>query len=69
MHPAVHRLRHPDPAGAAHDPGDDLLSTLATTEVDGQRLTDDEIFAFLKLLFPAGADTTYLGLGSTLHHC
>src|SRR5947209_16637281 len=50
------------------DPGDDLLSTLATTEVDGERLTDEEIFNFLKLLFPAGADTTYLGLGSTLWH-
>jgi cytochrome P450 len=49
------------------DPGDDLLSTLATTEVEGQRLSDDEIFNFLRLLFPAGADTTYLGLGSTLH--
>lgn len=50
------------------EPGDDLLSTLATTEVEGQRLGDEEIFAFLKLLFPAGADTTYLGLGSTLLH-
>ena len=50
------------------DPGDDLLSTLATTEVEGERLTDEEIFNFLKLLFPAGADTTYLGLGSTLWH-
>jgi cytochrome P450 len=49
------------------DPGDDLLSTLATTEVDGERLTDEEIFDFLRLLFPAGADTTYLGLGNTLH--
>jgi cytochrome P450 len=49
------------------DPGDDLLSTLATTEVDGERLTDEEIFNFLRLLFPAGADTTYLGLGNTLH--
>ncbi len=49
------------------DPGDDLLSTLATTEVEGERLTDDEIMAFLKLLFPAGADTTYLNLGSTLY--
>jgi len=48
------------------DPGNDLVSTLATTEVDGARLTDDEIFNFLRLLFPAGADTTYLGLGSTL---
>ena len=51
-----------------HDPGDDLISTLATTEVDGERLTDEEIFNFLRLLFPAGADTTYLGLGSTLYH-
>jgi cytochrome P450 len=48
------------------DPGDDLISTLATTEVEGERLTDAEIFDFLRLLFPAGADTTYLGLGNTL---
>jgi len=48
------------------DPGTDLISTLATTEVDGERLSDDEIFNFLRLLFPAGADTTYLGLGNTL---
>jgi cytochrome P450 len=47
-------------------PGEDLLSTLATTEVEGERLDDEEIFAFLKLLFPAGADTTYLNLGTTL---
>ena len=49
------------------EPADDLISTLATTEVDGDRLTDDEIMNFLKLLFPAGADTTYLGLGNTLY--
>ena len=47
-------------------PRDDLLSKLAIEEVDGTKLTDTEIFAFLKLLFPAGADTTYLGLGSTI---
>jgi cytochrome P450 len=50
-----------------HEPGDDLISKLATEEIDGERLTDDEIFAFLKLLFPAGADTTYLGLGNILY--
>lgn len=49
------------------EPGDDLLSKLASEEVEGTRLTDTEIFAFLKLLFPAGADTTYLGLGSTIY--
>ena len=43
------------------------MSTLATTEVDGERLTDDEIFSFVRVLFPAGADTTYLGLGSLLY--
>lgn len=48
------------------DPADDLISALATGEVDGERLTDEEIFNFLRLLFPAGADTTYLGLGNTL---
>ena len=63
----VHGVRRPDPCSSgATSPGDDLISTLATTEVDGERLTDEEIFNFLRLLFPAGADTTYLGLGSTL---
>jgi cytochrome P450 len=49
------------------NPGDDLISTLATTEVDGDRLTDDEIFSFIRVLFPAGADTTYLGLGTLMY--
>lgn len=49
-----------------HEPADDLLSELAVAEFEGERLTDAEIFAFISLLFPAGADTTYLNLGSTL---
>jgi cytochrome P450 len=40
-------------------PADDLISVLAHAELDGQRLTDDEIVAFLRLLLPAGAETTY----------
>jgi cytochrome P450 len=36
-----------------------LLSILGRAELDGQRLTDDEIFAFCCLLLPAGAETTY----------
>lgn len=40
-------------------PGDDLVSLLAQAEHDGQRLTDDEILAFCRLLLPAGAETTY----------
>lgn len=48
-------------------PGEDLLSSLATIEIEGERLEDEEIFSFLRLLFPAGADTTYRGLGSLFY--
>ena len=41
------------------NPRDDLISALAHAEKDGLELTDDEIFAFLRLLLPAGAETTY----------
>jgi cytochrome P450 len=47
-------------------PGDDLLSTIVTEEVEGERLADDEVFGFLRLLFPAGVDTTWLTLGSLM---
>jgi cytochrome P450 len=47
-------------------PGDDLLSTIVTEQVEGERLGDDEVFGFLRLLFPAGADTTWLALGSLM---
>jgi cytochrome P450 len=48
-------------------PGEDLISSLATVEVDDEGLADEEIFSFLRLLFPAGADTTYRGLGSLFY--
>jgi cytochrome P450 len=41
------------------DPRHDLISVLVGAELDGQTLTDDEIIAFLRLLLPAGAETTY----------
>lgn len=47
-------------------PGDDLISALVTEEIDGETLEAEEILAFLRLLFPAGADTTMLALGNTL---
>jgi cytochrome P450 len=40
-------------------PSDDVISVLTAAELEGQRLTDDEICAFLRLLLPAGAETTY----------
>lgn len=47
-------------------PGGDLLSTLVSEEVDGERLSDEEVLGFLRLLFPAGVDTTWLAMGSLL---
>jgi len=47
-----------------NEPRDDLLSDLATAEIEGHRLSNEEILSFVRLLFPAGADTTYLGTGS-----
>ena len=41
------------------DTRDDLVSQLIEAEVDGRRLSDDEIYPFLLLLLPAGAETTY----------
>ncbi len=39
-------------------PGDDLLSTLCTAEVDGARMGDEDIKAFCSLLLAAGGETT-----------
>src|SRR5438552_2375219 len=40
-------------------PSDDVISVLAQAELEGVRLTDEEICSFLRLLLPAGAETTY----------
>jgi cytochrome P450 len=48
-------------------PTDDLMSRLAHAEVDGERLTDEEIFSFLRLLLPAGAETTFRLIGNLLY--
>ena len=58
VRPLVER-RRADPAG-------DLLSTIVTEEIEGERLDDDEVYGFLRLLFPAGVDTVWLTLGSTM---
>ena len=47
-------------------PRDDLVSQLIEAEVDGRRLGDDEIYPFLLLLLPAGAETTYRSSGNLL---
>lgn len=42
-------------------PGDDLVSLLATTEVDGEYLPEEILVSFLRQLLNAGGDTTYRG--------
>lgn len=56
MQPIVEQRRH--------HPGNDVISSLASEEFEGQKLSDEEIFSFLRLLFPAGSDTTYKVGGS-----
>ena len=46
------------------NPRDDLTSELLTTDYDGERLTDEEINAFLFLLVVAGNETTTKLLGN-----
>jgi cytochrome P450 len=48
------------------EPREDLISELAHAELDGERLSDEEIFSFLRLLLPAGVETTYRATGNLL---
>lgn len=48
------------------EPRDDMISLLAQAEIDGEKLDDEEIFSFLRLLLPAGVETTYRSLGTLL---
>jgi cytochrome P450 len=53
-------------AARRKEPSEDLISGLAEAEIDGERLCDEEIFSFLRLLLPAGVETTYRSLGNML---
>lgn len=47
-------------------PREDLISSLAAAEIDGEKLADEDIYSFIRLLLPAGVETTYRSLGSLL---
>jgi cytochrome P450 len=49
------------------EPTGDFLSDLVHEEVDGEQLTDSKIYGFLRLLLPAGAETTYRVMGNCLY--
>jgi cytochrome P450 len=48
------------------EPRDDVIGRLVTGTVDGVGLTDEEVISFLRLLLPAGAETTSRLMGSML---
>lgn len=48
------------------NPTGDFLSDLVHAEIDGHQLTDARLYGFLRLLLPAGAETTYRVLGNAL---
>jgi cytochrome P450 len=47
-------------------PGNDLVSLLANTEADGERLPDMVVISFLRQLLNAAGDTTYRSTGTLL---
>ncbi len=50
------------------NPGDDLLSELLTTEVDGAPVDDGIVLGMAALVLIAGVDTTWSAIGSSLWH-
>jgi cytochrome P450 len=48
-------------------PTDDIIGELVTAEVEGESLTDEAIYSFLRLLLPAGLETTFRSSGNLLY--
>ncbi len=46
---------------------DDIIGDLVAAEIDGEKLTDEAIISFLRLLLPAGLETTYRSSGNLLY--
>ncbi|MBV8387201.1 MAG: cytochrome P450 [Acidimicrobiia bacterium] len=63
---AITAYLEPIVAARRAEPTDDLLSELLTAEVDGHTLDDDHLYGFLRLLIPAGAETTFRMFGNAL---
>lgn len=47
-------------------PTDDIIGDLVSAEIDGEKLSDEAIYSFLRLLLPAGLETTYRSSGNLL---
>lgn len=48
-------------------PSEDIIGDLVSAEIDGERLSDEAIYSFLRLLLPAGLETTYRSSGNLLY--
>ena len=48
-------------------PTEDVIGDLVTAEIDGEKLSDEAIYSFLRLLLPAGLETTYRSSGNLLY--
>jgi cytochrome P450 len=48
-------------------PTEDIIGDLVIAEIDGEKLSDEAIYSFLRLLLPAGLETTYRSSGNLLH--
>lgn len=47
-------------------PTEDIIGDLVTAEIEGEKLSDEAIYSFLRLLLPAGLETTYRSSGNLL---
>jgi len=48
------------------EPRDDLISDLIAAQIDGEKLDEANLYGFLMLLLPAGAETTFRVMGNCL---
>ncbi|HTX97896.1 MAG TPA: cytochrome P450 [Mycobacterium sp.] len=48
-------------------PTEDIIGDLVTAEIDGEKLSDEAIYSFLRLLLPAGLETTYRSSGNLIY--
>jgi len=63
---ALHDYLLPVVQERRRNPGEDVISRLVTGKVDGEGLTDEQVISFLRLLAPAGAETTFRLIGNML---
>ena len=49
------------------NPTEDIIGDLVTAEIDGEKLSDEAIYSFLRLLLPAGLETTFRSSGNLIY--